>query len=71
MHQSFRTLVYSLSILVLFSFVHPEKPLPNVVIIYGDNIGYGDVDAYGSEKIPTPDIDALANIGLKFPAGLS
>jgi arylsulfatase A-like enzyme len=51
--------------------VHPEKPLPNIVIIYGDNIGYGDVDAYGSEKIPTPDIDALANIGLKFPAGLS
>ena len=27
---------------------------PNVIIIYGDDVGYGDVGAYGSEKIPTP-----------------
>ena len=33
---------------------------PNVIIIYGDDVGYGDVGVYGSEKIPTPHIDALA-----------
>ncbi|MGC6506277.1 MAG: sulfatase family protein [Coraliomargaritaceae bacterium] len=42
---------------------------PNVVIIYGDDIGYGDVGAYGSEKIPTPHIDALAANGLLFTDG--
>jgi arylsulfatase A-like enzyme len=42
---------------------------PNVVIIYGDDVGYGDVGAYGSEKIPTPHIDALAASGLRFTDG--
>ncbi|VGO16397.1 Arylsulfatase [Pontiella desulfatans] len=42
---------------------------PNVVIIYGDDVGYGDVGAYGSEKIPTPNIDRLAAQGLRFTDG--
>ena len=29
---------------------------PNVVIIYGDDVGYADVGAYGSKLIPTPNI---------------
>ncbi len=43
--------------------------LPNVVIIYTDDLGYGDVGAYGSEAIPTPNIDALAAGGLRFTDG--
>lgn len=39
---------------------------PNVVIIYGDDVGYGDVGAYGSKMIPTPNIDRLATQGLRF-----
>ena len=46
------------------SFAASEKP--NVVIIYGDDVGFGDVGVYGSEKIPTPHIDALAANGLRF-----
>lgn len=42
---------------------------PNVVIIYGDDVGYGDVGVYGSEKIPTPYIDRLAGEGLVFTDG--
>lgn len=42
---------------------------PNVVIIYGDDIGYGDVGVYGSTLIPTPNIDRLANGGLVFTDG--
>ena len=45
-------------------FAASEKP--NVVIIYGDDVGFGDVGVYGSEKIPTPHIDALAANGLRF-----
>ncbi len=42
---------------------------PNVVIIYGDDVGYGDVGAYGSTMIPTPNIDQLAQEGLRFTDG--
>ena len=42
---------------------------PNVIIIYGDDVGYGDVGAYGSELIPTPHIDKLASEGIVFTDG--
>jgi len=43
-----------------------EGRQPNVVLIYADDVGWGDVGAYGSELIPTPNIDALAGEGLRF-----
>lgn len=42
---------------------------PNVVIIYGDDVGYGDLGCYGAEKIPTPHLDKLASQGLRFTDG--
>lgn len=42
---------------------------PNVVIIYGDDVGYADVGAYGAKLIPTPNIDKLASEGLMFTDG--
>lgn len=42
---------------------------PNVIIIYGDDVGFGDVGAYGSEMIPTPNIDKLAEGGIRFVDG--
>lgn len=45
----------------------PDKP--NVVLIYGDDVGYGDVGVYGSKKIPTPNLDRLAAEGLRFTDG--
>jgi arylsulfatase A len=42
---------------------------PNVVIIYGDDVGYGDVGVYGAKLIPTPNIDRLAKGGLRFTDG--
>lgn len=41
-------------------------PKPNVLLIYGDDVGYGDVGIYGAKKIPTPNIDRLAGQGLRF-----
>ena len=39
---------------------------PNIVIILADDLGYGDLSCYGSEKITTPNLDRLASEGLRF-----
>ncbi len=48
-----------------------EVPRPNVVIIYADDLGYGDVSAYGATEISTPNIDRLARGGIRFTNGYS
>jgi len=42
---------------------------PNVVIIYLDDLGYGDLSSYGATELQTPHMDALANGGVKFTNG--
>ena len=39
---------------------------PNVVIIFADDLGYGDVGCYGATKVKTPNIDRLAAQGRMF-----
>jgi len=42
---------------------------PNILIIYADDLGYGDVSAYGEGTLKTPNIDQLATSGLRFTNG--
>jgi arylsulfatase A-like enzyme len=42
-----------------------ERP-PNVVLVYADDLGYGDIGAYGAKAIRTPHIDRLATEGVRF-----
>ena len=39
---------------------------PNIVIIYADDIGYGDLSCYGYSKVQTPNVDKLAAEGIRF-----
>lgn len=39
---------------------------PNVIIIYADDLGYGDLSCYGAEDVKTPNIDSLTWDGIKF-----
>jgi arylsulfatase A-like enzyme len=39
---------------------------PNIIIIYADDLGYGDLSCYGATRIKTPNIDKLAGKGLLF-----
>lgn len=50
-----------------------ENSRPNVIVIMADDLGYGDVSAYGAAttKITTPNIDRLARGGLLFRRGYS
>ncbi|MBI5692504.1 MAG: arylsulfatase [Verrucomicrobia bacterium] len=42
-----------------------DRP-PNVILIYADDLGYGDLSCYGATKIQTPNIDRLAREGRRF-----
>src|SRR5579859_1057082 len=42
---------------------------PNVIILYADDLGYGDVSCYGATQVHTPNIDRLAEKGLQFTNG--
>lgn len=46
-----------------------SETIPNIVIIYLDDLGYGDVGAYGSVELKTPNIDKLAAGGIRFTDG--
>ena len=47
-----------------------EGTLPNVIVVIADDLGYGDVSAYGS-SLKTPNFDRLAENGLRFTRGYS
>jgi len=50
---------------LIFSLANGQKR-PNVIFIYADDLGYGDLSCYGATKLHTPNIDRLAKGGLRF-----
>lgn len=42
---------------------------PNLIVIMADDVGYGDVSAYGATEFETPNIDRLAEEGVRFTSG--
>ncbi len=69
--------VRGLLILIIFLTVgrakaqqeNANKKLPNIVFIYADDLGYGDLGAYGATELKTPNMDKLANGGIRFTNG--
>ncbi len=71
--MKFRLIIISLAVSListhLFAEIKPIKSgnLPNVVIIYADDMGYGDLAKNNPDsKVPTPAMDKLANSGMNF-----
>lgn len=64
----FSTLIFLGALIICSPAQKPEQPYstPNVVIIYMDDMGYGDVNAYGGIEYNTPNIDKLAASGMRF-----
>lgn len=57
--------------LVAFALPAFAAETPNIVLIYADDIGYGDMGCYGATKVKTPNCDKLAAEGLRFTDGHS
>lgn len=43
-----------------------QKERPNVIIIYADDLGYGDLECYGAKNVKTPNVNRLAANGIQF-----
>ena len=52
--------------LPLASLAAEQPPKPNFVVIFCDDLGYGDLGCYGSTKNRTPNIDQLSREGMRF-----
>jgi len=68
-----RACLFSIGLLLLLNVqgaaaAPSKRSQPNVVLIYIDDLGYGDVGCYGCKDIPTPNIDRLAAEGVRFTA---
>lgn len=44
----------------------PENARPNIIFIFADDLGIGDLSCYGATRISTPNIDRLASQGQRF-----
>lgn len=55
--------------LIAFCLHTSAQKKPNVVLIYVDDLGYGDLSSYGATRINTPNVDKIAKEGLIFTDG--
>ena len=53
--------------LLFVSFITSgQNEKPNIIIIYVDDLGYGDLGCYGASEVSTPNVDKLAEHGARF-----
>ena len=72
-YLTFRCWIYFLLLILAVCYLQPvsaQTPAadrgPNVIYILADDLGLGDLSCYGQQKFQTPNIDALAQQGMRF-----
>ncbi|MEM7601432.1 MAG: sulfatase-like hydrolase/transferase [Verrucomicrobiota bacterium] len=71
MHTTLRSCAQRVTVLtavalgVFLATQAEEAEKPNIVILFIDDLGFGDIGCFGNERIPTPHIDSLAAQGAK------
>lgn len=62
-------LIFSLTLLLLGGCISPQQPQDkplNIVVVFTDDQGYGDLGSYGAAGFTTPHLDKLASQGMRF-----
>ena len=69
----FKIISHGLLVVLLFSSCQQKSAQtqmltqkPNIVFILADDLGYGDLSGYGQSRFSTPNIDQLAESGMRF-----
>ena len=69
MSQLFQSIVNCL-VMALLLVVLPSQgqssSKPNIIYVYADDLGYGELGVYGQQKIKTPNLDKMAQEGIRF-----
>ena len=65
-YSPFRKQVICSLLLCLAASLLPAAEKPNILIIYADDVGYGDLGCYGATAVETPNLDRLAERGIRF-----
>ena len=60
-----------LAVALVSSFACADKPRPNFVVIFIDDMGYGDIGPFGSTINHTPHLDRMAEEGVKLTSFFS
>jgi len=55
--------------LAAFTLAKVAADQPNVIVLFADDLGYGELSCQGNPEIPTPHIDSIANNGVRFTSG--
>lgn len=59
------TIYKTILVCLITSFAFGQQK-PNIIYIYADDLGYGELGSYGQQKIKTPNLDKIASEGIKF-----
>ena len=66
-NMRFNHLLTLISFLVSYTSVTAaDPPCPNIIVILADDLGYADIGVHGCKDIPTPNIDRIAQNGVRF-----
>ena len=64
-----RTLMNALLLAASTSILFAADQQPNIIVLFADDLGYGELSCQGNPEIPTPHIDSIASNGVRFTDG--
>lgn len=69
MRSIFSSLLFMLLMATVTSTMSVDAEQPNVIVLFADDLGYGELSCQGNPEVPTPHIDSIAANGVRFTSG--